>query len=197
MRWCLQHTADDTRALNELARVTKPHGYLYLLAYATGGIRWPLIKWLRPLAAQIEKPAVERAIELAELPANKRRTFVDDLFTPRVDFYHWDRLERMLREHGFDDIRRWGPGTRLDHEADLRTYREDLESLALLFAAGQQEEFGSGTSLFHRGHEVVRATIGVIRWFEDAVKRGDMSYEAAMGRVIGQGHHRVLAMRAA
>jgi len=199
MVWCagvLMITADENRALDELARVVKKGGRLYLLVYATGGLRWPLIEWLRPLAAEIGKPAVEDAIRLGGLAANKRRTFLDDLFCPQLDFYHWERLNRMLRNRGFNQIDRWGTECRLDHEADLASYRIDLESLLAIFQAGDHETFGKRRPLFQAGRAGVQATVEAIRWFEDAVARGEMSSEAAMNQVIGQGHHRVLAVKA-
>ena len=198
MVWCagvLMITADENRALDELARVVKKGGYLYLLVYATEGLRWPLIEWLRPLAAQIGKPAVENAIKLGGLAANKRRTFLDDLFCPKLDFYHWERLQRMLKKRGFQEIDRWGPQCRLDHEADLESYRNDLEALLAIFQAGDHQDFGKLRLLFQAGRTGIQATIDAVRWFEDSVARGEISLEAAMNHVIGQGHHRVLAVK--
>ncbi len=198
MVWCagvLMTTADDERALDELARVTKRGGYLYLLVYATGGLRWPLIQWLRPLAAQIGRQTTERAIEQAGLLANKRRTFLDDLFCPRLDFYHWDRLDRMLKGRGFQQIQRWSPECRLDHEADLKSYRKDLEALLALFVAGDREDFGKHRGLFAIARSATEATINSVRWFEEAVQQGKMAAETAMNHVIGQGHHRALAVK--
>jgi ubiquinone/menaquinone biosynthesis C-methylase UbiE len=198
MVWCagvLMITANDERALDELTRVTKTGGYLYLLVYATGGLRWPLIQSLRPLASQIDKPAIDRAIQIAGLSANKRRSFLDDLFCPRLDFFHWHRLERMLKERGFREIQRWNTECRLDHEADLESYRKDLQALLALFIAGENHDFGEHRNLFSAGRSAIEATIDSIRWFEEAVQRKDMPVEAAMNRVIGQGHHRVLAVR--
>ncbi|MGH9458945.1 MAG: class I SAM-dependent methyltransferase, partial [Thermoanaerobaculia bacterium] len=135
--WCagvLMHTADEERALDELVRVLRPGGYLYLLVYATGGLRWPLIQWLRPLAAAIGESAVQDAMRDANLPANKRRTFLDDLFTPRIYFYDWVVVERMLRSRGMTRVERWDPETRFDHEESLAAYRGDLEDLLRLFS---------------------------------------------------------------
>lgn len=196
--WCagvLMITADDEKALDELARVTKKGGFLYLLVYATGGLRWPLIQWLRPLAEQIGQPNIDRAIQLANLSSAKRRTFLDDLFCPRLDFLHWDRLSRMLANRGFHQIQRWGVECRLDHEADLPSYRDDLEALGAIFTAGANGEFGARNALFEIGCEGVRRTVDAVKWFGDAVRRGELSNDAAMERVIGQGHHRVLAVK--
>jgi ubiquinone/menaquinone biosynthesis C-methylase UbiE len=196
--WCagvLMITADEERALDELARVVKPGGHLYLLVYATGGMRWPLVEWLRPLAAQIGQSNIEHAIAVAQLPANKRRTFLDDLFCPRLDFYHWERLRRMLEHRGFRQIERWGTECRLDHEEDLASYRTDLEALASIFAAGMREPTNPLSSLFQFGYQAVQATINTIRWFEEAVQREELPLTTALNLVIGQGHHRVLATK--
>lgn len=198
MVWCagvMMITANEEQALDELTRVVKNKGYLYLLVYATEGMRWPLVQLLRPLATQLGKPVVEQAMELAKSPANKRRTFLDDLFCPRLDFYHWDRLNRMLTERGFHKIQRWDTECRLDHEADLESYRIDLEALLSIFVAGDSQEFEANKALFNAGRRAIEATVDTVRWFEDAVLQGKISSEAAMECVIGQGHHRVLAMK--
>lgn len=197
MVWCagvLMITADENRALDELTRVLAPRGKLYLLVYATGGLRWPLIQLLRPLAAEIGSGPIEDAISRASLPANKRRTFLDDLFCPVLDFYHWPRLRRMLEDRGFTSIERWKVNVRLDHEADLVAYRIDLEALQLLFETGAGTE-GEQQELFSRGRDMVNATVGAIRCFEGRVAAGDLSEDEAMDQVVGQGHHRVLATR--
>jgi SAM-dependent methyltransferase len=196
--WCagvLMITDDAERGLDELARVTRRGGYLYLLVYATGGLRWPLVQWLRPQAAEIGQRELERAIETAGLPANKRRTFLDDLFCPRLDFYDWGRLAHMLERRGFGRLTRWGPECRLDHEASLESYRDDLEALLAVFAAGSLVTDAGPRELFRTCRDGVQATIDTIRVFEAWVKGGTVSAEAAMATVIGQGHHRVLAVK--
>lgn len=196
--WCagvLMITGDEDKALDELMRVIKPGGHLYLLVYATEGMRWPLIQWLRPIAFRIGKPAFEVAIERSGIPANKRRTFLDDLFCPRLDFYHWDRLQRMLQTRGGTQIHRWGPECRLDHESDLKSYREDIESLLSIFSAGSDNSFGLNAPLFQQGLQAVQATVNTVLLFEDEVQRGHISSSEAMDFVIGQGHHRVLVRK--
>lgn len=198
MVWCagvLMITANEESALDELTRITKHGGYLYLLVYASEGVRWPLIQLLRPLAAEVGKPSIERAIMLAGLAANKRRTFLDDLFCPKLDFYDWSRLNRMLCERGFTTIKRWGAEARLDHESDLASYRQDLEALAALFMSGDCEEFNEKRTLFRAGFHAVRAAIDTVLYFEEAVAGKKMKMDDAMANVIGQGHHRVLAVR--
>lgn len=197
--WCagvLMHVGNEEKALDEIARVLKPGGLLYMLVYATGGMRWPLIKLLKPIAAQIGQPALELAVEKSGIAANKRRTFIDDLYCPKFDFYHWDRLRFMLERRGLTDIVRWGPEARLDHEHSLNDYRADLEVLLILLNAGCDSSFGENASLFQRASELTRATVETIGWFEREVESGRLTEAEAMTRVIGQGHHRLFATKA-
>lgn len=197
--WCagvLMHVGNEDKALDELARVLKPGGLLYMLVYATGGMRWPLIKLLKPIAAQIGLATMEAAVEKSGIRANKRRTFIDDLYCPKFDFFHWDRLRSMLERRGLTRIERWGPEARLDHEHSLRDYREDLEVLVALLSAGCDSSFGDKAVLFRRATELARSTVETIRWFEQEVEMSRMSAAEAMHRVIGQGHHRLFATKA-
>lgn len=195
--WCagvIMHTADEPRVLSELARVLKPGGLIYMLVYATGGMRWPLIKLLRPIAAAIGKDEVERAMALAGTPANKRRTFLDDLFVPKFDFFEWDRLVGDLGRAGFTDFERWPRQARLDHEHDLAAYQADLTSLHALLVAGR-DGGGGANALFARAAELTGATIRTLDWFAAQVGSGAMSEDRAMEMVVGQGHHRLFATR--
>jgi ubiquinone/menaquinone biosynthesis C-methylase UbiE len=196
--WCagvLMHVGNDDRALDELVRVLKPGGMLYMLVYATGGMRWPLIQLLKPLAAEIGQNAMEAAVERSGIASNKRRTFIDDLYCPKFDFFHWSRLEGMLRHRGLGEITRWGPEARLDHEHSLRDYREDLEVLVQLLAGGTSSENGGKATLFRQAHAMARAVVDTIAWFEEEVASGRMTDTAAMELVIGQGHHRLFAVK--
>jgi ubiquinone/menaquinone biosynthesis C-methylase UbiE len=198
MVWCavvMMITDDAERALNELTRVLKPGGRLYLLVYATEGLRWPLIQMLRPLANLIGMEKMEQAIVGGELAANKRRTFLDDLFCPRLDFYDWQRLRRMLEKRGMLNIERWGDHTRLDHEHTLAAYKEDLKSLAALFGAGRLASTGRDQKLFAHGLQMILAAIDSIDTTVASVLAGELTEQRAMQELIGQGHHRVIATK--
>lgn len=196
--WCagvLMITDDEDRALDELTRVVKPGGMLYLLVYATGGMRWPLIELLRPLAEQISLPTMEKAIADSNTAPNKRRTFLDDLYCPKLDFYHWDRLRRMLEKRGYTNVNRLGTEVRLDHEHSLKDYRIDLDALRAIFQAGENGNIDGQSALFRAGRQMIGAAIDAVAWFENQVARGNIGEKDAMTRVIGQGHHRVFATK--
>lgn len=196
--WCagvLMITDDENQALNELTRVLKPGGKLYLLVYATGGMRWPLIEFLRPTAQCIGQESFERAAAACSMPPNKRRTFMDDLFCPKLDYYHWDRLRRMLEARKFTSIERWSVAARFDHEANLAEYYADLEWLHRLFEAGERGNLDGHAKLYGGGCQAIAAALSTIQWFQQEVAAGRLSESQAMTTVIGQGHHRVLAVK--
>ena len=98
-------------------------------------MRWPLITRCGD-RRRLGHAEVKAAMDGCAMPANKQRTFLDDLFCPKLDFYNWDRMRRMLEKRGYDQIDRWGDEARLDHEHSLKDYREDLEHLEAMFAHG-------------------------------------------------------------
>lgn len=194
--WCagvLMHTHNDERVLDELARVVRPGGQLYMLVYATGGMRWPLIQLLRPLAQIVGRAAFEDAVLSSGLSAAKRRTFLDDLFVPKLDFYHWKRLSDALEQRGFTSTERWGPQTRLDHEHSLAHYREDLEALLLLFS--QPAANPAHAVLIEQGRVLLEAVVTAIADVEQRVADGVLTEQDGMNIIIGQGHHRLLATK--
>lgn len=190
----LQHTVNPAKALNELSRVLKRGGSLYLLVYATGGLKWPLISQLRPLAAQIGLETMEEAIKQVGAPPNKRRIYLDDLFCPVIDFYTWTRLSTMLQENGFTHIRRM-PRDLLDHESSLSAYFDDIKQLSEVFQVGGDLNLAGQAKYFNLAFKLCRNIMDIIERYLDEVLQEKIPEGLAMDRVIGQGHHRVWTVK--
>lgn len=193
----IHHTANSEKAMSEIARVLHKGGRLYVLIYATGGIRWPLVQILRPIAKKIGFDVMDSAITAGGFPINKRRTYLDDLFVPIIDFYTWERLKNMLERHGFKNIKRWNKG-RFDHEENLDTYLNDLKGFRLLFGSGMNSEDSKRqphSELFYIGEKIIGTFVDYVSKMRDAVKKGCISEEEAMEMIIGQGHHRIIAWK--
>ena len=194
----LQHTVDPVRVLDELSRVLRPGGMLYMLVYATEGLRWPLVQVLRPIAQSIGLEKLDALVEQAGLPVNRRRTYLDDLFVPYIDFYTWRSLEGQLRQRGFVDIARWERG-RLDHEETIETYAADLEGFVQIFRGASAHARGLTAveaASMEAGARLSAEAHGFARAVAEAVMRGDLSQAAARALTIGQGHHRLVAWKA-
>ena len=104
-------------------------------------------------------------------------------------------LRRMLEARKFTSIERWSVAARFDHEADLAEYYADLEWLHRLFEAGERGNLDDTPTLYGGGCQAIAAALSTIQWFQQEVAAGRLSESQAMTTVIGQGHHRVLAVK--
>lgn len=193
----LHHTSDPERGLRELVRVLRPKGILFLLLYGKGGLRWPTIMKIRPHAQAIGYDTMNDAMLLAELPANKQRTFLDDLFVPVISFYDWDQVEKMLAANEMREINRWQKG-KLDHESSVSVQRSELEQLRHLFELALQrpeERFEVVKKDTCSALEAVTSALENLDIIEREYSEGRISDTERHWRVFGWGHHRVLARR--
>jgi len=194
----LHHTVHPERVLAEVSRVLKPGGFCYLLVYNLGGVRWPLVQMLRPAAQMLGFSALDACATRARLPVNKRRTYLDDLFVPIIDFYSWERLRDMLARHGFRSIRRWASG-RLDHEESVTAYAADMKGLASLFRTASlffRDAPEPSGLLSREAARLASCAAAYVSTLEKAACRGLISREETRLLAIGDGHHRVLARKA-
>lgn len=190
----LMHTRKPLQILNELSRVLRPGGLLFGLVYATEGVRWPLVQMLRPLAHLTGFDDFDRAVQGVKLPVNKRRTYLDDLFVPYIDFYSWPFFEEALTKSGFHRIRRWTKG-RLDHEESIETYFRDLANFYRIFDHLAKDRKNPNQALFAATKAICRAAVNYVTKVSQALSAGEISPKKARDLAIGQGHHRFLAQK--
>lgn len=198
--WCngvLHHTSDPETGLSELVRVLRPGGRLFLLLYGKGGLRWPTIVKVRPFAQAMGYELVDKALRLSGLPANKQRTFLDDLFVPVMRFYDWDEVQSMLETNGLREIKRWEKG-KLDHEASVSVQRDEFEQLRHLFEASLQQSeptFAQVKPHVRKALEAVTSALNCLDTIESDYAAGQIDDKERQWQVFGWGHHRVLATK--
>jgi SAM-dependent methyltransferase len=188
----LHHTPSIARGLDELTRVLRPGGKLFLLLYGAGGLRWKSIAALRPLAGELGLDAVDAGIAAAGLPANNRKHFLDDLFVPIQMLTTWSDLSGWLADRGYADVQRWMKG-RFDQEASPQAQIEDMVKLERIFE-GVRDAKGAPVktkTLGAIGAQVASAFVDQARSL--AEKERDAA--AVEDIVIGEGNHRILATR--
>jgi ubiquinone/menaquinone biosynthesis C-methylase UbiE len=180
----LHHTIDPDRGLDEVSRVLKRGGKLFLLLYGKGGVRWPTIMKLRPLCQQLGYEHLDAAMKTAGMPANKQRTFLDDLFVPEINFYDWPEIESRLRARGYRSWYRFDKA-RLDHEASPTVQRQELEQLRNCFIAAGDKAIA--------GVAIVDDAIAELDRAEFDFNSGKIDAKEHDWRIFGWGHHRLIA----
>jgi len=190
----LHHTTDADKGLDELTRVLLPGGKLYLLLYGSGGLRWAASGALRPIAQELGYDFMDRAVEKAGLPANNRRNFLDDFFVPIVTFIDWETLRGRLAARGFEKIERWEKG-RFDHEANPGLQCEEIEKMVRIFQAAAEIAWDDTQELAGRGLATAQDYLAQTQAQIAAHEKGDISQAELEWAVIGEGNHRVLAVK--
>jgi ubiquinone/menaquinone biosynthesis C-methylase UbiE len=191
----LHHTVSIERGLSEIHRVLKPGGRVYLLLYGAGGLYWPVTLVLRSFAQHLGSAEVDRCIQAADLPANKRRTVLDDFFVPILETYTWERLEFLLRAAGFGNWHRWSSG-QLDHEASPEAVIDELRIRAQLWNAGAATTHSRATRVLEAGlGRLCEAVIQVATSLIEQHRAGSIDAADLRTAIIGNGHHRLVAER--
>lgn len=170
----LHHTPSIAGGLDQITRVLKPGGKMFLLLYGAGGLRWKLVRALRPLAAELGQDVLHDAITAAGLPDNNRKHWMDDLFVPILDQVAWIDLEPMLATRGYSPVERWMQG-RFDHESSIASQIEDMDKARRIFACIKHP-------LGRIGERIGAA------FCDEAATAGE-------DIVIGEGNHRVMAQK--
>lgn len=193
----LHHTADAAKGLREITRVLRPGGRVFLLLYGARGLRWPTIMAIRPYAQALGYAAVDQAMQEAGLPANKQRTFLDDLFVPLIAFHEWPELHRLLADNGYVDIERWERG-KLDHEASVEVQRTELDQLGRVFETGVWNDlpgFRNRGEVARAASSAISAALATLELAVTDQQAGRLTREELEQVVFGAGHHRVLAVK--
>ncbi|MDA7546259.1 class I SAM-dependent methyltransferase [Alphaproteobacteria bacterium] len=148
----IHHTTDFEKALSELTRVLKIDGKIFLLVYGAGGLRWKIIKSLRPIISDLGQSFLSKAIDDAGFPENNKKHFMDDFFVPIQTLTRYDDLKSKLKDLGYQNIKRW-VGKTYDHEENVEAQYKDIEKIEKIFRScvrnsnNHEEKYLSNLSL--------------------------------------------------
>lgn len=98
---------DPKKGFDELARVTKPGGRIFLSMYGKGGLKWLTNDLFRYSICKILPfKAMEWVFKTVGVPPNKRYNILDNLYTPYTHRYTEEEISGWLEKAGFENIRR-------------------------------------------------------------------------------------------
>lgn len=193
--WCagvLHHTNDFHKGLTELTRVLKQNGKLFLLVYGSGGLRWKVIKAVRPIARDLGQEFIDRAIQNSGLPANNHKNYMDDLFVPIQDLTKFKDLNQKLITLGYSHINRW-TGNTFDHENSPEDQLNEMLKLAQIVTSAQK----IATTNLERHHTELlkRTTEMYINFIQETLSDSSLTAAQLKDITIGEGHLRIVATK--
>ncbi len=193
----LHHTKDLLRGMDEVVRVLKPEGKLYLLVYGTSSMKWETILTARPFAQKLGYEFIDSCIRACGLKANKRRNFLDDLFVPLISFHTYAELKLNLEARGLSQIIRWEEG-QFDHELNSTTILEELNTLKNIFSRAIDQATDTSTDAIETaifGYETIISRVARIEFLIKQAESGLISQEECHKLVVGEGHNRIIASK--
>ncbi len=103
----IHHTPDPYKGFQELVRVLKPGGKLFLSVYGKGGLKWFVNDIFRySICKIISFPTMEKIFAFFGVPANKRYNILDNLYVPFCYRYTEKEIREWLSVAGFENVRR-------------------------------------------------------------------------------------------
>ncbi len=176
----IHHTTDMFKSLDQVIRVTKKGGKILLFVYGEHGMRWSLIKKLRPISNIIGKKEIIRILKKNNFSSNNIKHFVDDLFVPIQTQTGINHLTEYLKKKKLK-VKIWNKNKTLDHEQSIDKYLEEFYKLKKIFS-----------SLKNKNLKVL--SLKTINSYLDEIniiKKSKMNGKEKRYLIIGEGNHRV------
>jgi ubiquinone/menaquinone biosynthesis C-methylase UbiE len=176
----IHHTTDMFKSLNELIRVTKKGGKILLLVYGEHGMRWSLIKKLRPISNLIGKKEIIRIMKQNNFPMNNIKNFIDDLFVPIQTQTGIDHLSKYLQMNKLK-IKIWNKYKTFDHEQNIDKYLEEFYKLKKIF------KFLKNKTLKDLSLKIINSYLNEIK----IIRKSKLDINEKRYLIIGEGNHRI------
>ena len=97
----LHHTSSIDKGIQELLRVLKKGGFLFLYIYGKGGVFWDSRKKMNKLFKKIPQEYTKKIFEMINVP-KERFIFEDTWYAPTETHTYKKKLEKMLIRHKID-----------------------------------------------------------------------------------------------
>jgi len=99
--------SEPYKGFEELVRVTKPGGRMFLSMYGKGGLKWMTNDFFRFFLMKVVPFKVtEKVFKVVGVPPNKRYNILDNLYTPYTNRYTEKEIRQWFEDAGFENIRR-------------------------------------------------------------------------------------------
>lgn len=195
--WCngvLHHTIDPTRTLEEVTRVLKVGGSLWLYLYGSGGLYWHMVFFLREWLRAVPVELAIAYLGLTDVPTGRIAEFIDDWYVPILKAYTHADVSAALSEFGFPEVNRLMEGTTYDTsrrtllegeaiwmgEGDLRYWVTKASHTPLGKSRAALPDVNGRGSCYEDDPQVVRFSQD-FEWLAQRVARFEDSFPALQG----------------
>lgn len=142
--WCngvLHHSDDPNTGLDEISRVLKVGGYMWLYLYGSGGVYWNLVDVIRRELKHTDSMHCLALLLAWQVPYGRVAEYIDDWYVPHCRRYTIADLNEKLVGLGFDDPQCLTGGTPYD-----TSYKVHVQGQGDLFGEGDLRYFAQRTN---------------------------------------------------
>jgi len=130
--WCngvIMHTERPNQCLQELSRVLKVSGRIWLYIYGSGGVYWRIISLLRGILENININKCIAHLKLFRYPTRYIAEFIDDWYSTYLRTYTHKDLSLRLQELGFErpELLKFGMDYDTSHRINILDIGEEKE----------------------------------------------------------------------
>jgi ubiquinone/menaquinone biosynthesis C-methylase UbiE len=176
----IHHTTDMFGSLNELIRVTKKGGKILILVYGEHGMRWSLIKKLRPICNLVGKKEIIKIMKQNNFSENNIKNFIDDLFVPIQLQTGQDHLIEFLKKKKLK-VKVWNKYKTLDHEQNIDQYLKEFYKLKNIFDNLKNQ------TLKTLSIKIINSCLNEIK----IIRKSKLDIKKKRYLIIGEGNHRL------
>ena len=178
----IHHTIAMFGSLNELIRITKKNGKILLLIYGDNGLRWSLIKKLRPLAKTIGIRNIKKSMKKAKFKPNTIKNFIDDLFVPIQIQTSMKHIKAYLALKKIKKIKVWSKYKTFDHESSIDNYYSEFIKIKKIFSNL------NNSSIKKISLKIINNYISEFKYIKNLK---NLSHKVKRDNIIGEGNHRL------
>ena len=186
----IHHTNNYELCISEFKRVLKKNGYLFLLTYGGGGLRWQLIKSLRPILRTLDQKLIFNSMKNINLPENNIKHFMDDFYVPIQTLIPFKDLKKSLLQNNFSKIDRW-EGNTFDHESDFKSQKKDMIKIKKIINSTYQLSNKNDKYLINLMLKICNDYLNTFR----KVELSKLNFKEKKKIIIGEGNHRVICQK--
>ena len=118
----LHHTSNLEKGIEELHRICKKGGYIYLYLYGAGGLYWSARKKMNKLMKKIPQNYSQNILNFIGMPSN-RFIFMDNWYVPIENHCYHKNIFKILRKLGVQSIEKMIKGRKTDLETGLYNHK--------------------------------------------------------------------------